>query len=95
MPSHQADLNGVKLLIVRDSGELRCLADVCSHLGGPLAEGTIEAGAVTCPWHASRFSLSDGSVLDGPATHPQPCFDVRESGGQIQIKSRQKSEPRA
>jgi nitrite reductase/ring-hydroxylating ferredoxin subunit/uncharacterized membrane protein len=92
---HRADLNGLKLLLVRDGGELRCLAEVCSHLGGPLAEGTIADGAVTCPWHSSRFSLSDGSVLDGPATHPQPCLDARIAGDRIQVRSRQKSEPRA
>jgi len=86
--AHRAEVNGVKLLLVRDGGELRCLAEVCSHLGGPLAEGTIEDGAVTCPWHASRFSLSDGSVIDGPATHPQPCFEVRQNGDRIQVKSR-------
>jgi nitrite reductase/ring-hydroxylating ferredoxin subunit/uncharacterized membrane protein len=88
---HRADLNGVRLLLVREGGEIRCLAEVCSHLGGPLAEGTIADGAVTCPWHASRFSLSDGSVLDGPATHPQPCFDARVNGEQIQVKSRPQS----
>ena len=38
---------------------------------------TFEDGCVMCPWHESRFRLDDGSVVDGPATAPQPRYDVR------------------
>ena len=40
-----------------------------------LNEGTVENGEVVCPWHGSRFRLSDGAVLGGPATFPQPQLD--------------------
>jgi nitrite reductase/ring-hydroxylating ferredoxin subunit len=63
------------------------LAETCSHLGGPLAEGQLEGNSVRCPWHGSRFALKDGSVLDGPATHPQPCFETRIRNGQIEIRA--------
>jgi nitrite reductase/ring-hydroxylating ferredoxin subunit len=57
-------------------------------MAGPLSEGTLKDGSVVCPWHGSEFSLDDGHVINGPATQPQPCFDVREQGGAIQVKAR-------
>jgi hypothetical protein len=42
------------------------IAAVCPHLGGPLAEGTVEDGCVTCPWHGYRFDLRTGRCVSGP-----------------------------
>lgn len=85
-------VDGVKVLLVRQNGEIRALAEVCSHEGGPLAEGKLEDGTVRCPWHGSRFSLEDGKVVDGPATHPQPSFETRIHNGLIEIKARARAE---
>ncbi len=82
-----AVVNGTRVLLARSEGTIRCIADVCSHLGGPLAEGEVRDGTVTCPWHGSCFSLRDGSVIHGPATHPQPSFETRTNAGQIEIRS--------
>jgi nitrite reductase/ring-hydroxylating ferredoxin subunit len=61
----------------------------CSHRGGPLQEGTVAEGCVTCPWHQSRFRLDDGAVVDGPAAAPQPAFDVRKGAGDVrQVRRR-------
>jgi nitrite reductase/ring-hydroxylating ferredoxin subunit/uncharacterized membrane protein len=81
----QGDLD---LLIVRQHGELCALAHSCAHLGGPLSEGTLKEGWVVCPWHGSEFALADGQVLNGPATQSQPCLEVREHAGRIDVKSR-------
>ncbi|MGA8636153.1 MAG: Rieske (2Fe-2S) protein, partial [Candidatus Dormiibacterota bacterium] len=61
----------------------------CTHAGGPLNEGTVEDGEVVCPWHGSRFRLSDGAVLGGPATFPQPQLTTRKVRGRIQIRGRE------
>jgi nitrite reductase/ring-hydroxylating ferredoxin subunit/uncharacterized membrane protein len=58
----------------------------CSHRGGPLQDGPVAHGCVTCPWHGSRFRLADGGVVEGPATAPQPQFDVRERDGAFEIR---------
>ena len=76
------------LLIVRQHGRLCALAHSCSHLGGPLSEGTLKNGSVVCPWHGSEFSLEDGRVINGPATQNQPCLEVREVDGRIEVKAR-------
>jgi nitrite reductase/ring-hydroxylating ferredoxin subunit/uncharacterized membrane protein len=76
------------VLLVRQRGRLCALAHSCSHLGGPLSEGTLKDGSVVCPWHQSEFALDDGHVINGPATHNQPVFDVRERDGRIEVKAR-------
>ncbi len=82
----RAEYNGVPILLVRRGGRIFALAATCSHLGGPLDEGEIKDGSVQCPWHASRFSLETGEVLDGPAVHPQPCLEVRVRNGQVEVR---------
>ena len=56
-------------------------------MGGPLSEGELKDGSVVCPWHGSRFCLADGSVLDGPATIPQPRYETRVRNGQIEVRA--------
>jgi nitrite reductase/ring-hydroxylating ferredoxin subunit/uncharacterized membrane protein len=76
-----------RVLLVRQHGTLHALAHSCAHLGGPLSEGTLKDGSVVCPWHNSEFRLEDGRVLDGPSTHDQPRYDVRERDGRIEVKA--------
>lgn len=77
----------VQVLLVRQGDRIYALGEVCSHLGGPLAEGTIEECSVRCPWHGSHFSLEDGRVLEGPSTYRQPSYETRISNGQIEVRS--------
>jgi nitrite reductase/ring-hydroxylating ferredoxin subunit len=75
------------LLAVRQQRRVCVLAHSCSHLGGPLSEGTLKDGSVVCPWHGSEFALDDGHVINGPATQNQPCLDARERAGKIEVKA--------
>jgi nitrite reductase/ring-hydroxylating ferredoxin subunit/uncharacterized membrane protein len=75
------------VLLVRQRGRVCALVHACAHLGGPLSEGTLKDGSVVCPWHGSEFALEDGRVLNGPATHNQPCLVARERDGQIEVKA--------
>jgi nitrite reductase/ring-hydroxylating ferredoxin subunit len=77
------------VLLVRRRGALHALHDRCSHRGCSLAEGELDDDTVTCACHGSRFSLSDGSVLRGPATAAQPVFEVREQDGAVELRLRQ------
>jgi nitrite reductase/ring-hydroxylating ferredoxin subunit/uncharacterized membrane protein len=86
-----ADVDGVRLLLVRDGGQVRALDARCTHRGGPLDEGEIADGCVTCPWHASRFALATGDVVQGPATQPQQAYEVREAGARVEVR---RSDPR-
>ncbi len=79
---------GFDVLLVRRGTTIHAVGNVCSHAGGPLHEGEVDGGCVTCPWHASTFRLSDGAVLHGPATAPQPVFDTQVAGGTVQVRRR-------
>lgn len=86
----RADAGGVPVLLVRDGGaggEVRALADRCTHRGAPLHEGAVDAGCVTCPWHGSVFSFADGSVQRGPATRPQRSLEVRVTDGRVAVRA--------
>jgi len=85
---HRVVVNGTRVLIVRRLGRIYAINEVCSHMGGPLADGVLEGSSVRCPWHGSRFALDDGSVLDGPATTPQTCWDSRVRNGQVELRPR-------
>ncbi|MEU9393153.1 Rieske (2Fe-2S) protein [Streptomyces sp. NPDC048324] len=79
-------VDDVPVLVVRESGgAVHALADRCSHLAGPLSEGTLADGCVRCPWHGSVFRLSDGWNVRGPATAPQPAFDTRIVDGHVEV----------
>lgn len=82
------ELNGTGVMITRQNGRVHALNDRCVHRGGPLHEGEIADGCVTCPWHQSIFSLADGSVVQGPAAYSQPVWDVRERDGSIEVRAR-------
>jgi nitrite reductase/ring-hydroxylating ferredoxin subunit/uncharacterized membrane protein len=76
----------VPILLVRRGERVFAMAETCSHFSGPLSEGNLVDNSIVCPYHASRFALEDGRVLDGPAVHPQPCLDVRTRNGQIEVR---------
>ncbi|MGY0068969.1 Rieske 2Fe-2S domain-containing protein [Streptomyces sp. QTS137] len=79
-------VDDVPVLVVREpGGTLHALAERCSHLAGPLSEGTVADGCVRCPWHGSVFRLSDGWNVRGPATAPQPAFDTRIVDGHVEV----------
>ena len=83
-----ADVSDREVLLTRVAGKVCALENTCTHAGGPLNEGTVEDGTVVCPWHGSRFRLSDGAVVGGPATFPQPTLETRKRAGRIQVRGR-------
>jgi nitrite reductase/ring-hydroxylating ferredoxin subunit/uncharacterized membrane protein len=82
----KVDAGKVSVLLYRSGAGILALDSVCSHMGGPLEEGTIADGCVTCPWHGSTFRLGDGHIVRGPATTPQPSYEARVNDGQVEVR---------
>jgi nitrite reductase/ring-hydroxylating ferredoxin subunit/uncharacterized membrane protein len=82
----RVDVAGIPAVLLKRGKSIYAIAATCSHLGGPLDEGTEENGVVQCPWHGSCFRMQDGSVVNGPAVYAQPTFDVRVRGGKIELR---------
>lgn len=81
-----AEAGRVPVLLLRRAGEIHAVQNWCTHAGGPLDEGEFAGELVSCPWHGSQFCLRDGRPLEGPATMPLRTFEVRETGGRIQVR---------
>ncbi len=86
--------NGERMLIEVDdetiavfniAGDYYAIADVCSHDGGPVAEGELEGFEIVCPRHGAKFDLRNGKVLTLPAIVDIPAYPVRIEGSEIQI----------
>lgn len=73
------------LAIFRYSGVLYALDGMCAHQGGPLAQGSVEHGCVTCPWHGWQYELASGiqTINRQPL---QRTFPIREVGGKIEVQ---------
>ena len=82
----RVDVAGIPAVLLKQGNSLYAIGAVCTHLAGPLDEGTCENGIVTCPWHGSRFHMSDGSVVNGPAVYAEPTFAVRVRDGKIELR---------
>ncbi len=78
---------GDRLVAVFNLGDGRyhAIDDLCPHMGASLAEGDVTDGIVTCPWHAWRFSVADGTWCDNPRIKTS-TFEIRVVGDEIQIR---------
>jgi len=61
------------------------IEDVCTHDGGPVAEGTLDGGTIECPRHGATFDVRTGAAKTFPATTPVPTYAVRVTGDEIQV----------
>lgn len=66
-------------------GEYFAINDTCPHMGASLGAGDVEEGVVTCPWHAWRFRVSDGTWCDNPRIKTDR-FEVRVQGDEVQVR---------
>jgi len=66
----QFNAGETEILVANVNNQFFCLAARCTHAGAPLAEGELNGEVLTCPWHGSRFKVTDGTVIRGPAQKP-------------------------
>ncbi|HXF36703.1 MAG TPA: non-heme iron oxygenase ferredoxin subunit [Actinomycetota bacterium] len=71
--------------IANVGGTLYAFDDVCTHAACSLSEGDLDGTVVECPCHGSRFDVTSGEVVEGPAADPIDTFEVREDGGELQV----------
>jgi nitrite reductase/ring-hydroxylating ferredoxin subunit len=80
----------VPLAAVRRGARVDVFVGACSHLSGPLYEGTVEnvsgEDCLVCPWHGSAFDLEKGQPRRGPAANPQEKLEVRMEAGRVMAR---------
>jgi nitrite reductase/ring-hydroxylating ferredoxin subunit len=78
-------VDGKMVAVFNDRGEYHAINDFCPHMGASLAGGPLADGVVTCPWHAWRFRVSDGTWCDNPRIKTD-AYEVRVVGDEIQVR---------
>ena len=71
--------------LFRVDDRLYALDNACLHVGGPLAEGLVEEGCVTCPWHEWRYRLEDGRRI-GLGDLAVASYRVRVAAGEVWVQ---------
>lgn len=79
------DIDGTAVCLVRLAGEVFAVHDECTHAAVPLSEGDVEAGAIECWLHGSRFDLRTGAVLNPPAVKPVAVYGAQVTNGTVQV----------
>lgn len=76
------------VVLFRVGEKFFALDDVCTHDGGPLSEGELDAKACTiaCPRHGAKFDIRNGAALTMPATQPTGCHEVKVVGDEVLVK---------
>jgi glycine betaine catabolism B len=86
----EVEVNGEKICLANVEGKYYAIGNVCTHLGGPLAQGKLEGHEVQCPWHGSRFDIRTGRVARPPAIRWEPTYESKVEDDNILVKNRAK-----
>lgn len=79
------EVNGVPVALYNLDGTVHATTNTCPHRGGPLGEGELSEGIVTCPWHGFQYDVTTGACKTNPALKI-PCYPVRLEGQDILVQ---------
>ena len=80
-----AEVDGRAIAVFNVDGSYHAIDDVCTHDGGPLAEGEFLGCEVRCPRHGARFDVRDGRALCLPAVEPVTTHAVEVRGDDVLV----------
>jgi DMSO/TMAO reductase YedYZ heme-binding membrane subunit/nitrite reductase/ring-hydroxylating ferredoxin subunit len=79
---------GERIAVFRDGDQIGALTNLCAHQNGPIGEGSIIDGCVTCPWHGYQYRLVDGCAPP-PFTEKLVTYKVRlNQSGMVEVDPR-------
>ena len=87
----EVQIDGQDVCIANVDGKYYAIGNVCTHEGGPLADGVLDGYEVECPWHQSRFDVRTGEVRGPPASESEPTYEIKVDGNSILVKKRSTS----
>jgi 3-phenylpropionate/trans-cinnamate dioxygenase ferredoxin subunit len=80
-----AEVDGRAIALFNVDGAYYAIDDVCTHDGGPLAEGELHGAEIQCPRHGARFDVRTGKALCFPAFEPVTAHRVEQRGDAIYV----------
>ena len=79
------DAGGYKIAVANVEGTFYALNDICTHRGCSLSEGELDGTTLECICHGSRFDVSTGDVVRGPAERSVQVYAVRVQGDALVV----------
>ena len=79
--------NGEAVAIFRHAGRLSAVSNLCAHQNGPLGEGRVVDGCITCPWHGFQYRLEDGCAPP-PYTEKLATYHLKLDGPTVLLDPR-------
>jgi nitrite reductase/ring-hydroxylating ferredoxin subunit/uncharacterized membrane protein len=76
------------VVVLRHRDGIVALDARCPHRGGPMDEGEVRDGCITCPWHGSVFRVDDGALVQGPSTVDLPVYPCRVTDDAVEVRAR-------
>src|SRR5207253_6061424 len=73
-----------RVAVFRYDGKISAVSNVCRHQNGPLGEGRIIDGCITCPWHGYQYKPDDGASPP-PFTDKVPTFRTKVVGDKVLV----------
>jgi len=73
------------ILITNVKGKYYAINARCTHAGGDLSKGKLEGSIVTCPRHGSKFDVTTGKAVGGPAKQDEPGYQVKIQGSSVLV----------
>ena len=77
-------LSGERVAVFKYAGKISAVSNVCQHQNGPLGEGKILQGCITCPWHGYQY-LPDTGASPPPFVEKVPTFNVKIVQGRVLV----------
>lgn len=74
-----------EICLANVNGNFYAIGNRCTHAGCMLSDGKLEGPNVKCPCHLSVFNVQSGVVVKGPATEPEPVYQIKLENEQILI----------
>jgi metal-sulfur cluster biosynthetic enzyme/nitrite reductase/ring-hydroxylating ferredoxin subunit len=83
------EVDGDMVALFHVGGGFHAIDDVCTHDGGPLADGELCGFTIACPRHGAKFDVRTGAALTMPAVRPTRSHEVKVEGGDVYVRLRE------
>lgn len=82
------EVEGEMVALFHVDGRWYAIDDVCTHDGGPLADGELRDHKIACPRHGAKFDIRTGAALTMPAVRPTRAHDTKVEDGGVWVRLR-------
>lgn len=82
------EVEGEMVALFHVEGRFYAIDDVCTHDGGPLADGELRDHKIACPRHGAKFDIRTGAALTMPAVRATRAHEVKVEGNGVWVRLR-------